>query len=701
MALDGSGRELASAKALGTDYFARGCIVPASGADGVHQHETSINRNAFYDTVRRFSQCIRIVNRLQFAGYAVQDGRSILWFRRHSVQSTDDLDLFSGIADQIVHEAPRHGWTNEWLLGVSLKPYHSSGTSLWNPIEFSDYWSWFDRCLFYDPSVANDADWCWHIAYGQATTQGNLLAESPSGYRYGRLTDSVYYLNQKECSDAACVALRRRFFQSCRLYEPDIEIDTAEAVTEDGVELVKITLMGRLHNTHGEDDGAPESIDRDTTTWSSATISAEPFRTIENALRWYLIHADDGTNPAAGIGDNSLNSGIQLSPDNPWASIYPHFHFTRLIPLPYDDGNEGQDKHDTPLWHDVWPMMELYLRSMCEGFVDPLSTLELSDCAWTDPDPTTFSEIGEECTAGTSDLYDYTFESLCYAAFGGRWMGTLPTVATPRIGTSNIRDDLPQGFGPLPNTEASAELFNQFAAAVDILTHVRLMVPWRMMERTTIYSDATPIPDDPAAVCGSTTCGASGLRAYYGEGPAATTINTPTTDWTEATGLVQAFTEAGFSYDCYGGFVNWNLVTTRYTLEYDFSLVDEDMWYAFHPSWAEMWSAGGVGTLACVQDLEYHWLMTDSLVATPCGAHPLPCSFTMALTNTGGCEFLQRGSVDFGPLAPESWFYVVKYPPSDLCKNGSDRHRYITPLFQRSLFLSIPVYDPDEEGVGA
>lgn len=696
MSLDGSGRELENAKQLGTAYFERGCLVPASGADEIQRHEAEINKNAFYDTIRRFSQCIRIVNRLQFVGYAVSAGKSILWFRRHSVASSN-LDLFGGIADAIAHEAPRYGWTNEWMLGVSLKPYHSSGTSVWNPIEFADYWSLFDRCLFYDPDIANDPDWLWHLAYGQGTTQGNMLAEGATGYRYGRLTDSTYYINQKTCADDDCVAARRRFYQSCRLYEPDIEIESAEAVTEDDVELVKVTLVGRLHNTHGEDDGAPGTIDRDTSTWSAATIRAEPFRTTENALRLYLLHAADGTNPTAITGDNSLNSGIQSSPDNPFGSIYPHFHLTRLIPAPYDDGNDRQDLHDTPLWHDVWPMMELYLRSMCEGYVDPRSTFDLAGCTWTDPDPDLLGETGEECNPGDADLYDYTFENLCYVAWEGRWIGTLPTVATSRLKGAAVREDAPQGFGPLPNTYASAELFNQFASAVDLLTHVRMMVPWKMMERHTIYMNNTPIVDDPGAVCGSTSCGAAGMETWSGVGPPALDVYTPITDWTEVTGQIEAWTYAAFSAACYGGGGYWNLVTWRCVTEYDYALVDEDMFHAFPEGWADMWG-GSVGTLACVQDVSVHWLMTDSGGSTPCGMHPIACTFEAELANVGRCEFLTRGTIDFGPVAPQSWFYIVKYPPADLCNNQSEVRRWINPLFHRSLYLHVPVYDPDEEG---
>lgn len=691
--IDGTGLLEDDARQIGNDLFSHGALTALSGAEGLPGSFAEINTNAWFDAARRLSQCIRILNRLQFVRYAVNGGKSILWFRRYSVYDIG-IDLFSGIADAIASVAPEHGLTNEWLLSVSLKPYHPSDSSVWKAPSFSDYWSLFDRCTFYDLDIYNDDDWLWHVAYGQGVPGGgNILSENPTGYRYGKLSSGDTYINQQDCAgDPACEANRLAFYKSCRIYEPPCEIESAVTETDGGLELVKVTLTGRLHNTYGEVDGAPATVDEDITTWDAATIQAEPYRTDENALRLYLICDQVGTNSTAIVGDNSLKSDVQSLADNPYASIYPHFHFTKLIPEAYDDGNDTQSAVDTPLWHDVAPLMELYLRCMCEGYVDEVSTTELADCAWVDPDPATAFESGEECAVGTDDLYDYTFSALCLQAFSGQWITTLPTVSTDYIHAIDVRDDAPQGFGPLPNTITAAEQYNQLASAVDLLTRVRLMMPWKMEERHTDYQDTVEIAPAAGSVdCGNSGCGATGTFSWSGTGTPATTVIVPTTAWADVAAFIDGYTGCGFTPPaCGDDDANaWKLSTTRRISEYRFALTDPDLVNALPAAWSDM-VAEYAGTLACIQDYTIRVVYAGA-GTTVCGGGLIGCDLDDAITNTGRCAFISGGSIDTGPTAPESWYYVRIAGWAITCSGSSGRYQWITPLFSRSLFLGIPL----------
>jgi hypothetical protein len=70
------------------------------------------------------------------------------------------------------------------------------------------------------------------------------------------------------------------------------------------------------------------------------------------------------------------NNNSTRDTDDPYAAIYPRFHFTRLIPEPRADDNSTQDSSDTPLWSDVMAYAELVLRAICEGYIDSVKTAE-------------------------------------------------------------------------------------------------------------------------------------------------------------------------------------------------------------------------------------------------------------------------------------------------------------------------------------
>lgn len=524
--VDGRGPDEEQARLIGEAYHAKGCLLNWHQQGTTQETEAELSTNAVLDSIRRWSKCVRMLRRQDLVAYAVQDGKSILWFRRlvWGEDGTPAVDQWDGLGPSrtkvspgtlrrgvtyevragvvtyagtdyhvgqtftagaekdwkggdgvyehtgIFHAAPAGGTTNQWLMDVVLHPYHSSDTSAWWAPGFADWYPLFNRCHFGAPEVSNNPTALWHIGFGQrisGTYGGVLIPESPSGYNFMPVSASWLgrtSVNEVDCaSDPTCEAWMEGFYKSCQLYQAPAEIETVEAVTGiDGTELVKVTLTGRLQHC----DTAPASISEDPSSWSAATIAAEPYRTLENGIREYILNQHFGDQCTAGDeppynvggpsgqpGNAAANTSFYTFPDDPWGSCFPTFVLTRLVPEPYQDTNDSQDSSDTPFTSDEVNQMELYLRCMAEGYVDGATSLDYA------------------CRLGVYTVFDFSFENLCNQAFGGRWIQVLPESVTGTRG---------EGFGPLPNTEALAEIYNQLAKAVNLLTKVRIMLPMQL-----------------------------------------------------------------------------------------------------------------------------------------------------------------------------------------------------------------------------
>lgn len=757
--MDGIGAQFTDASELDA-YFDLGCLVNQSGRDGVTSPPSAINQHAIYDAARRWSWCIRMIPRTQLVGYAVEGGKSVLWFTReaaaggaapgrvevasgdiepaaiYEVEGTtpgidfvdydgitwqpgerftgggsDDFtaygdatvwrlipgqmytpagqDYWDGIADRIAAVAPPQGWSNRWVMGFQFRAYHPSESSLWKPGAYSDYFPFTNRCHFGSPEIGADPSWLWHTSYGLKASGVPLSPESPSGYNYGRLDETYFgrtHVNEIRSGDAGYpdAATRQRYYKSCRLYEPDIEVESAVTVEEDGSSLVKVTMVGRLHNTSGETGGAPSSISRDMSGWVGATIAAEPFRTAENALRLYLLHASTGANFDPTYGDQAAHSPIPTWADNPYASIYPLVLLTRLVPEPHPDANTRQDKHDTPIYHDVLFLTETYLRAMCEGFVDPDSTFYRNECH------VEGEGIPATCTFQDFGIYDYTFESLCLAAFGGRWFGCMASEETEYTEESQTRPDKPRGHGPPPNTRVTAELVNQMAEAVDRLNHVRLMLPWQIARNYSLYVGAgTNVPRESGmADCGADDCGASGQIVISGVAQPATTLVSATGD----DGVIWAYTRMGFDDGCHasGG---WSFSADRRVQTYEFSPVDPDIVYAFPPEWRDMVETGaGVATLCCLTTgISYQ---REAEVNTSC-FEGSACKFEQVNDYATSCVFATRGTLDHGEHAPTGLSFMIRAGWVTECRAGAGRNTWLVPLTNLDMVLVVPVVDYD------
>ena len=720
----GSGLEFDKAKETGDIYFANGALNAGPGFD---PQPDDINSNAVFDAARRMSKYVRIIDRQQFIGYEVANGRSILYFRRYplGLSGSSPSDIFEGIAggrfavtkieealsytvrtgtityasvnyaagqafngikgiatfegSGIVYErnairavAAPGKFTNEWLCGVSLNVYHTSESSIWKPTAYSDYFTFSERCHFYHGNY--NAALKMQFDYGQTLS---LAPESPTGYRYADGTNIV------DCAGvAACLVDNKNRYNSCRLYEPDVEIESAETIIESGDEIVKVTMTGRVHFYAS----APASISRDVTTWVAANIRGEPYRTTENALREYLLWTNRGTNAVVGkIGDAAAGSSVWALADNPFGAVFPHFYLTKLIPRPYDDGNDDQNEVDSPLIHDTLKQAELYLRCMCEGYVDGITSEKYA------------------CTNNIASVYDYTFANLCFDAFKGQWISPIAGKANAETSGNDIREDYPQSFGVLPNTVASSEIFNQYARAINLMDKVRVMLPFKFETQNltdadlTFYRDATNANGSPAD-CGAFGSGSGVVYRYDIPAKTATTAAA----WaggTEAISNIYAgfLTGPSIAANCSG--TKFGFSEHRDDQKYRYTLLDPDAQYACPPAWRDMLADSGVMIFSVTDVIDY---TVSSIVAagsgSTCagvevwavdGSHSL--LFTDPDPNHNSCKILPAtGTCSADALLPAA-IYAGRGGITDCSEDTSYIHK-ITPIVADAYILRIPLH---------
>jgi hypothetical protein len=333
--LDGSGPTEDNANVISDSYFENGCVTNVHGVSGPAGTFAEINSNAVFDAARRLSKSVRVVPRQNFIGYELDaQGRSVCYFLRRTIGDADIFDgigpnrlristgairadrrymvrsgvvtyrgtnyvagqVFTGVHgagefqgdghvyeyDGIRHTPEREGETNEWLMGHQFKVYHPSDSSIWKPDAYSDYWFLSERCLFGYNNLPEDLE----MQY-QGTLDSLIFApEAPTGWRYAKNTNTF------GCSegDTACEERRINRYKSCRIYEPDPEIESATVLMEGGDEVVKLVFKTRFHHC----ETAVGSIARDVSTWNIFALKAEPYRTMENGLREYLVWAHTG-----------------------------------------------------------------------------------------------------------------------------------------------------------------------------------------------------------------------------------------------------------------------------------------------------------------------------------------------------------------------------------------------------------------------
>lgn len=652
---DGSGEQFDYSKTISDSYQSLGCIVSPTASDALVA-EVEINTNAVFDAVRRLSQCLRVSRRQQLAGYAVEGGKSVLWFTRTFSVGGVDIEPLSPLVG-LTHAAPENGLTNEWVVDVELRPYDEDSASLFKPDAYTDYFSFINRCHFYSNTMPTDPDLLWHVSYDESPV---ISPESPPGWNYATVRGG--YLNTLDCAgDPTCEEFRLGFYKSCRIYEPPVEV---ESVTIVGSE-VKVTLTGRLHHC----DEAPADIARDVGTWDTTALRAEPWRSAENGVREYLVKVSGGldcTRPGGSYqapgGNSAIDAPIWADPGRPYGACYPTFRWTKLIPKPYSDGNDVQNPVDTRFTHDAFTQMELYLRAMCEGYVDGELTIE------------------EACLADAATLYDYTYERLCYVAFGSTLMDLLPAIGV--------------GHGPLPNTRALAATFNQFSSAVNLLTRVRVMLPIRLQ----CNASSVDVLENIVAYDGSgspTDCNVTGSAYAEVSSTSPEDLEFPDINWTDCSGEIQGSLTIRFTGNCSGTL--WELKKTTSAAKLRYAFNDEDFREAIPETWRDQFEDGPgvlVRETICSAYLEVQ-TTTDPAEAELCyqvPSDPTPAfpdgaggylrfevhEGTAALCSPGTCRFMSGESPALPSVVPATAVAIAYNGFGDQCLETPNPHHTVT-----------------------
>lgn len=586
---DGFGIEESEAKAIYDNLKTYGCVIPlAQASAGL---DVAVNQNAIYDAARRLSKCVRILPRHQLVGYALQDSKSVLYFRRWAFGMSHGvpLDLLEGIApssqpittltvgrvyevadgfivhnsEQInsgqtftaastdftgsgtvreengIYDAYPAGYSNKWTIDFSFLPYYYSTSSTWKPDNYADIRSPFiSRCLLDDTTISQDNSTLVHFNYGERPI---YFPDATSTFNYVPTPNAISgdYANQGATSN---------FMKSCRIYEPPLEVQSAtiddQWSADFGEDIIKVHLHSRVHH---HDTLAPASLSSDISTWNLTDLATEvaSYRTTENAIREYLLYDQSGRNCGnAGAGDAAFNSLLPTSGDV-FGTCFPSIFFVKQIPEPYLDGNTTYQTTDSPALSDHLRLAELYLRAMCEGFVDGRTSAQMA------------------CENSTTTLYDYTWENLNYDANTNRYVPLLP---------NDIRDDNPAGHGPMPMTYFYAETFNGLARCVNLLRTARVMIPATLENRTTTYTLTRTVTNEVVNATGAKAATDGFSKAAGVEYSVA--INT--TSGGEGTASVGSWTPgttagAATSVDLSADGTDVYLTTTRQTVEWRWS----------------------------------------------------------------------------------------------------------------------------------
>lgn len=601
-------------------WWRYGVATAPQATNGFPGPGAAINQTGIWEALRRATHWVRWIDRTLFRGYAVENGKSMLWFARYLNVNGVDIDVWVGLLNAIASTAQQKGWSNRWVLDVMLIPGVDSDASPWKPSAYGDIFAMPCRCATYAYGFPPSQEHADIAASGQLNS---TVVEIPPGYRYMpllRFSDQIQTwegggnLNDAQTTDAP------QFYKSCRIYEPPVEVESVEL---DGSE-VKVTLTSRLHYA----DTAPTSIDRDRSTWNISDILAEGYRTIENGLRLYLLWQDGGAWPAAQPGDHALVPQDTQYPD---AAILPRFLFLKLIPTPYDDGNDTQDDHDTPLWHDVWQQLEFYIRAICEGFIDPDSLNTIGICQ------------SDGTTKGRGPVllrYD-----------------KLASAVASRVnlcGTSqSVRSDYFRLTAPGPNMIARAEVYNAFESALQQLRYIPIWLPWRILIYWAQHTGELIVPAANVSSCTAAADQSPWTTYYWWTGTPPNPSNTSVIyNWDEIDTVTLQSIPIGrtIALEPYGS--DWKVTHVVNEVQIKIEPISADLWEAI-PDHLRSYVQTIAETWFCAQHIQTIPVITQDWDG--CRYNPSTSTIWERL------EIQQQGSVPFSS-APQNATCVYAYP---------------------------------------
>lgn len=754
-AVDGVGIDETRSREICNFYLTKGCVINFDNHSGLPgSPDGQVNNNAVFDAARRASLCVRAVSRRNLIGYELDgEGRSVLYFTRYAYGLDGDAaaDIFQGIAPErlpipadeplvwgrtylvrsgeittgtgedrrflragdeftaeekgqkfsfttpgevfekegIRHTAEPQGVTNEWLMMPQFKPYHTSESSIWKPdgVGGSDLYPLNNRACFFGTTLHTNPDLLFHFCHGIPET----YAEAPTSYNYAK-TNSGPAMNS-----APEVTLD--FYKSCPIYEKCPEVHSVTIQMEGATEVVKMVFTERFQH-HPDADAV---IARDTSTWDPATldtdgVTGEVYRTVENGIRQYLLQNDTGRNLNRKVGDAAAKTVLWGNPDQPFATCFPTLLFAQLMPGPYHDDNNTVEEIDSRILHDVMLQGEIYLRAFCEGCVDEAATVALA-------------------CGGNDRLMDFTYQNLAFAAHGGRGMTTVD---------SRQRPDKPQGFGPIPNVECRAEVYNQQALMLNLCNRFRVMFPCKVTCEARDYADLTEVRIlDPDGVDAGDYTEVSDVHGWWSGSAAqagtlrATTPGDCTVDGFYAQQRMR-IEPAISTFPDFATFTGpgWPLIRNRRETSFTVGVSDPDAIYAVPEDWRDMAliNLGVLARLVAETDTNsFKTLVASSLDGDFCGLEDGfwhrssdglylkfdsvqtfdPVDYPMTLT--GNCIMLTSGVLQAPPIGVQT-LRAGRSNAGGLhnCFAESGNTVSIEVLTTEESYLEVPLVAPDD-----
>lgn len=674
--MDNRGIDCSLSKNIYLNYISNSCAINLYGAVDVWQTEAIANTNPLLDASRRYvNEFTRVINghdmqlpdRNLVVGYEVSASKSILYLKRyHSAVGleSNNIDMFKGIVhptdttlNGIYELAPTGSYSNEWLMFMNTKVYRNSESSIFKPSVYANYFPYVNRCHFmpdYRVATSNPTIFKFAIEtrpdWSPTYQRMWLNPDTLTAYNYDGTLNSVssFYDEQPQAAID--------FYKSCEIYPKDYKVESATVLNEGGEEVVKLVFNRRFQHC----DNAPASIARNPNTWDKYALRDETYRTDENAIREYIMLDYDAWQPRKKLGDREVGNDDAMMPEsNVWGAVYPTFFFTKMIPKPYVPlpATCSCTNYQGPtISIDRFMQMETYLKGMCEGFIDDVTS------------------IAYACNTDFNTAYDYTYENLIYDASGGTH-NSIPLLSTAH------RSDKVRSFGPLANLEIDAQPLNILSAAINKLYKARLIIPWYLEVKYDSYVGA----EEKAANITTTGCSEQnkswGIFTSYA-GPAATT-KIGESDWGYASGF-DAQVGLGWQYsgedpcrygDCSEA-GNWIMQTTRVIANYRFKLTDPLAYNAMSIDIQQLLNtAGGAGFYGTYRDQSTYYSVEH--YTPPLDEYGSPiwdestycvydgtCSPQYVLgdgtgykwidhsTKIEGCRFYTSGQLDAGATSP-------------------------------------------------
>lgn len=747
-AVDGSGIDQSDSKEIYDSLASNGCVINRHGALGPTEIGDSITINPVYDAARRMALNCRIIIDDQFAGYEVDgDGNSILTMKRYAYGDSQ-ADVFQGIAPSYLPldynatltagetyicrgtgtiyyrgtyyvdgdkftanpdslgfiQDPDHvhytirlyvyegirtvafpkGTTNEWNISFEFHGSNWSESSIWKESAYAKYFTGISKAHFWStmptnsplashinftprPIVeASDSDPSTFVtSLTPETNQASFYnPEAPSGYGFAQNT------NGPEDHGSNDIA----FYKSNQIYTAPYKVTSATVRVVAGNEFVVLKLAGRLRSH----ESAPATVSSDVSSWSDAEIFSlrvtEDYRTDDNAMREFFYYRVMGTQPTFKIGDSAKSFDsvpVNELDDAPFGCAIPKGFMIKGIEKFPEDGNDTQELTDTRCTMDVMNRLDLSVQVGCEGFVDGLTTRSLA------------------CRTGLGGLYDYSYRSLIFEATGRAQNS--PLAITDRTDAA--------GFSVLPNTVIMAQQYNDLAACFNLLTRVRIMVPWNAESKVDPYASTQYVTPDIAApsVCAD---GSDSFFAWTGA-PDAPAAGTPGA-WGPAGGSFAGNSSADFGTGpwCNPG-IGYAFSTSKNVCSFRTNPIDPNSLYAIPALLQDLLINGGSGLLAQYDETSFvtrikgvsagSQTMCDSMGAVD-GANYYEVYTEETVEADAECRLISAGTLDPG-TAPGGTFTLIHDASSGgKCASGSGRLQQITIIgTEDSFFFEIPL----------